>query len=278
MTPHRSPQHGYTLVELLMAIALVGILAAAAIPTGLSQIEEQRLDGAARYLSTWCVAARSEAVRRGAFVAIRFEADAPEGSWAFRIYLDGNRNGVRTGDIHDGTDAPLRGRDRLADHFAGIRFGIAAGVTGIDPAKRWRRRRSDPRRHREPPELQPNWIGHGRHDLHPFESRSAGDPPAWRNGPRGCSRSSFRNADGSNSERCADRRAHPAPRAASTSWISTVLVRPGRVACLLDISDGGALIEIDTPLRPGSRITSSSPRRRRALRCAVTSRAVMWRR
>jgi PilZ domain-containing protein len=48
-----------------------------------------------------------------------------------------------------------------------------------------------------------------------------------------------------------ERRAHPRRPRESTPWCASVLVRPGRAARLIDISDGGALIEIDTPLRPG---------------------------
>lgn len=51
-----------------------------------------------------------------------------------------------------------------------------------------------------------------------------------------------------------DRRAHPRRARTSTSWYAAVLVRPGRAAVLIDISDSGALIEIDTPLCPGTRV------------------------
>lgn len=123
---------GYTLIEVLAVVALITILAAAAIPTGLSHVEEQRLDAAARYVAALCFATRSEAVRRSAFVAIRFEADPASTDRAFRTYVDGNRNGVRTRDIAAGIDRPLSGPDHLPDHFARVRFGIAPGVTSID--------------------------------------------------------------------------------------------------------------------------------------------------
>lgn len=128
--PPASP--GYTLIELLMTVALIVILSAAAIPIGLSHVEEQRLEGAARYISALCFAARSEAVRRSAFVAIRFESGGAGSDPAFRTYLDGNRNGVRTRDIASGVDRPLSSGDRLPDRFSGVRFGVAPGVTGID--------------------------------------------------------------------------------------------------------------------------------------------------
>lgn len=51
-----------------------------------------------------------------------------------------------------------------------------------------------------------------------------------------------------------ERRAHPRSKRTATPWYAAVLVRPGREARLLDISDGGVLIEIESPLGPGMRI------------------------
>lgn len=75
-----------------------------------------------------------------------------------------------------------------------------------------------------------------------------------------------------------DRRAHPRRARTSTRWCAAVLVRPGREACLLDISEGGALIEIGTPLRPGTHIqlqlSAHEGRlgiRGRVMRCYVAS-------
>jgi Tfp pilus assembly protein FimT len=123
-----SLDQGYTAIEMLMATALAIILAAAAIPTGLTHVETQRLDGAARYIAAVLFSARAQAVKRSVFVGVRFESG---GDW-FATVLDGNRNGIRTRDIIDGVDPALTPRERLADRFQGVRFGIAARVTAID--------------------------------------------------------------------------------------------------------------------------------------------------
>jgi hypothetical protein len=39
---------------------------------------------------------------------------------------------VRTPEIATGADPPLSGEERLADHFAGVRFLLAAGVPDLD--------------------------------------------------------------------------------------------------------------------------------------------------
>jgi hypothetical protein len=123
-------ERGYSLVELLAAVALTMVLAAIAVPTGLSHIEDHHLHAAARYLAARCFSARAEAIKRSTFVAIRFDM-LPSGDYAFQTYRDGNGNGVRSREIDAGIDLPISIRERLGDHFQGIRFGVARGLTAI---------------------------------------------------------------------------------------------------------------------------------------------------
>jgi hypothetical protein len=71
-----------------------------------------------------------EAIKRSTTVAVRFEGDGA--AIGFRLYVDGNRNGVRTADITSGIDWPLGPSDRLGDHFRETSFGAAAHVPAID--------------------------------------------------------------------------------------------------------------------------------------------------
>jgi hypothetical protein len=71
-----------------------------------------------------------EAIRRATHVAYRFEGDGPGIRYA--LFADGNRNGVRTEDIGNGTDAQVSAWESLSDHFAGVTFSIAPGVMDID--------------------------------------------------------------------------------------------------------------------------------------------------
>jgi PilZ domain-containing protein len=80
-----------------------------------------------------------------------------------------------------------------------------------------------------------------------------------------------------------DRRLHPRAERSSTTWSAAVLVRPGRQARLLDISDSGALVEIDTPLRPGTHVQLQFTRRNhriavrgQVVRCHVASLGGGW--
>jgi prepilin-type N-terminal cleavage/methylation domain-containing protein len=133
MEPTHAHDEGYTLVEMLAVIGIVCIAAGAAVPTGLARVEEARLDGAARHMATLSFTARAQAVLRSRSVALRFEPDPGSADIAFRLYVDGNNNGVRTLDIANGIDQPLSPREHLPDRFPGTRFGIAAGLIGIDP-------------------------------------------------------------------------------------------------------------------------------------------------
>ena len=124
-------RNGYSLLEMLMAITLMVIVGGAAIPLAYSSIDRSRAAGAAGYVAGRMTVARFEAVRRSAHVAIRFLPQSD--GYSLQTYVDGNRNGVRTSDIADGSDVPITAIERLSYHFTGVEFGIQPGVTGIDP-------------------------------------------------------------------------------------------------------------------------------------------------
>ena len=107
------------------------ILAGTAIPLAHASVDRSRAAGAARYVAGRMAMARFEAVRRSAYVAIRF-LEGPEGYW-LQMYVDRNRNGVLSGDITAGVDLPISVPERLDYHFPDVVFGIQPNVTGIDP-------------------------------------------------------------------------------------------------------------------------------------------------
>ena len=126
----RTGMRGYSLVELLLAIALAATLASIAVPLTTSATDEIRTAGAARHLATTIVSMRMEAVKRSTAVGLRFE---PRGDdVVMTVHADGNGNGVRTAEILAGVDRTIGTAERLGDRHTGVRFGLLAGIADLD--------------------------------------------------------------------------------------------------------------------------------------------------
>jgi len=121
---------GFSLIELLFAVALAATLAAISIPVSTTTLDEFRGRAAARHVAQQVARLRSEAIKRSAFVGLRFVASGSDYSYA--AYADGNDNGVRAADIVSGADAPLNTPEMLTWNFPGVHFGIAPGLPDAD--------------------------------------------------------------------------------------------------------------------------------------------------
>ena len=93
-------------------------------------LDELRTAGATRYLASRLQRARMEALARNADVALRFTADGS--SFAYAMYADGNRNGVRSVDIQRGLDRRVSSEERLRDQFPAVDFGNSPGLPPVD--------------------------------------------------------------------------------------------------------------------------------------------------
>ena len=119
-----------TLGELAVVLGLVATASATAVPQVLAGLDDARVAGAARYLSSRLAASRMDAIARTREVAVRFVPAS--GTYSFTVYVDGNRNGVLTRDIQRGVDKSVRGPEMLADNFRGVVFGTQPGLPAID--------------------------------------------------------------------------------------------------------------------------------------------------
>lgn len=122
---------GYTLVELLFAMSLAGVISAIAIPQTLVTLDSMRTAAAARYLASRVMLARALAVQRTAAVALRFDTDSR--GFRFAAFQDGNHNGVRSADIDANVDRQIEPPVRLPDQFPGVDFGLTLEGQSTNP-------------------------------------------------------------------------------------------------------------------------------------------------
>jgi prepilin-type N-terminal cleavage/methylation domain-containing protein len=122
---------GYSLLEVLLVLALITVLAGTAIPLALSSLDQSRAAAAATYVCGKLIEARWEAVKRSSSVGVQF-LQKDDGYW-FQTYVDGNGNGVLASDISLGIDRPLGPAEQLEQQFAGVTFGICPGVIAMMP-------------------------------------------------------------------------------------------------------------------------------------------------
>ena len=129
----RYPAAGYTLLEILLVIGLVGTLAATAVPLASTTVDHLHTAAAARHVAGRIAMARLDAVRRATTTALRFEAWGDD--YVFSSVVDGNGDGVRASDVARGIDRVLSAPERLANQFPGAMFGVLPGVPDLDGAQ-----------------------------------------------------------------------------------------------------------------------------------------------
>jgi prepilin-type N-terminal cleavage/methylation domain-containing protein len=70
--PCRRPSRGFTMIELMVAVAIIAVLLAVAAPSFIGYLAKQRVEGVASELGTDLQYARSEAVARNTEVRVTF--------------------------------------------------------------------------------------------------------------------------------------------------------------------------------------------------------------
>ena len=94
MLIHRSNKKGFTLVELLIAIAIFAILGAISIPTFQGFLAQRRLNGATRQVHADLMATRMLAVSQNRTITAAFTDNHQ-----YTIFVDANNNGdIDTGE------------------------------------------------------------------------------------------------------------------------------------------------------------------------------------
>ncbi len=127
------PPPGFSLLELLLCLALLGILISVAVPLVAGTVARERLHAAGWETALLLREVRQRSVAERTGYGLRFVRSG--GSWSYSLYRDGNDNGIRTAEILSGRDALVRGPEDPGTRFEGIRFGLPEGETPqIPPA------------------------------------------------------------------------------------------------------------------------------------------------
>lgn len=120
----RRNQSGYSLSEVLIAIAIIGMIAAVAVPQTGTMLRRSALRAAAGELRAIFHLARSRAIARSANCGVKFFLAG--GVWQYALYDDGDGDGVRNDDITAGIDT------RFGEPRPALRESKAATIGLLD--------------------------------------------------------------------------------------------------------------------------------------------------
>jgi Tfp pilus assembly protein FimT len=134
VSPSRRGEGGFSLPEATLALAVLGLTIAAALPALSTGLSRARVTAAARHLTSEMARLRSEAITSRRRVAMRLTWS--EGRYTYATYADGDGDGVRSNDIASGRDPLLQGPRDLPSQYAGIDFGLLEEAIPMVPPRR----------------------------------------------------------------------------------------------------------------------------------------------
>ena len=186
-------QRGFTLVELMLAAAIVATILSMSVPMTTTALDEMRTSMAARYLEGRIMNARMLAVKRSTSVALRFEAVGARLCVCRISRRQRQRRSVRRR-LPRASITQLAPRQSLHEQFPAVVFGLRAERARRRRGAHHRRQRRHPRRLEPHPDARAGRHRHVRHAVPARAARPVRGARARRHRPH--ARAQVRHGDG----------------------------------------------------------------------------------
>ena len=123
---------GVSLLELLVALALLGLLAGAAVPALSNLLKKTALDAATTDVVLVFRLAQNRAILLGRHTGVKWFSKS--GDVVLTVYEDANGNGVLSADIKAGIDHLVAGPYWMRGKYPHITFSFLKTFRGLDPS------------------------------------------------------------------------------------------------------------------------------------------------
>lgn len=128
---------GFTLIELMVTVAIVAILVTVGIPSFIDMVKNNRISGQASDFTTALMLARSEAVRRGSIVCVKSKGSAGNWNAGWDVFPETSgetncatvANVIQTHDALSGSHTLTVG-DPFKDYIRYNALGVAVNASG----------------------------------------------------------------------------------------------------------------------------------------------------
>ena len=125
----RKKNRGFTLIEALVVVTIIGILAALTVPAFTKMLERNRLKGAAEAVFNDLQLARTEAIKRNQDVKVSFSAAGPTTTWCYGTRVGGDCTCTVT-DVTDATACQVDNVLKVTRNADYADVALAVGFNG----------------------------------------------------------------------------------------------------------------------------------------------------